>query len=66
MGGKGFRKLLDAYGTGAVASSCTAAPFSSAGVACCRTMWTSSTADSSGVRVYPLPDPARGTAMLKA
>ena len=51
MGGKGFRKLLGASGTGAVALSCTAEPFSSAGVACCRTMWPSLTADPSGVRV---------------
>ena len=65
MGGNGFRKLLDASGTGAVALSCTAAPFSSAGVACCRTICTSLTADPTGVRVYALPDRARA-AMFKA
>ena len=59
MGGKGFRKLLDAYGTGAVALSCTAAPFSSAGVACCKAMWTSLTADPSGARFTRYPTPAR-------
>ena len=46
-------KLLDTYGAGAVALSCTAAPFSSAGVVCCRTIRTSLTADLP--RVYPPP-----------
>src|SRR4029077_14714755 len=45
IGGEGSGEPLDAYGTGAVALSCTAAPFSSAGVARCRTIPTSLTAD---------------------